>query len=140
MDLPRLSQGATRLGWALRRLWTRNPWGRGQGGGAVSSLSEATGLAVFFRKAHGPLRPMSTLPDQNNAQGDLTSMVRSRKSLTAFSLILQTIAVWLYPPLFAAGFLERVTVCDHTQVNVPSPVIARHVLIMATDGLILTSG
>ena len=28
----------------------------------------------------------------------------------------------------------------HTQVNVPSPVLARHVLIMATDGLILTSG
>ena len=66
-------------------------------------------------------------------------MVRYRKSLTAFSLILQTIAVWLYPPLFSEDF-GRVTVCDHTQVNVPSPVLARHVLIMATDGLILTSG
>ena len=67
-------------------------------------------------------------------------MVGYRKSLTAFSLILQTIAVWLYPAIFAAGFLKSITVCDHTDVYVPSPVLARHVLIIATDGLMLASG
>jgi hypothetical protein len=44
--LPWLSQGVARLGSALPRLWTRNPWGRGQGRRAVSSLSEAAGLAA----------------------------------------------------------------------------------------------
>jgi hypothetical protein len=41
--------------------------------------------------------------------------------LTAFRLILQTIAVWIYPALLTAGLLERITMADHAEVDVPSP-------------------
>jgi hypothetical protein len=65
---------------------------------------------------------------------------RHRKRLTAFSLILQTIAVWVRPTLFVARVPKRVTVCDHALVNVLSPIIGRYVFVITTDGFILTGG
>jgi hypothetical protein len=60
--------------------------------------------------------------------------------LTAFRLILQTIAVWIYPAFLAAGLLECITMGDHAEVDVPSPIFAGQVLVMATDGFTLASG
>jgi hypothetical protein len=70
----------------------------------------------------------------------LPSRERFRKRLTAFSLILQTIAVWVCPTFFVTSFLKRVTVGDHTLVKVLSAIIGRYVFVIATDGLILAGG
>jgi hypothetical protein len=63
----------------------------------------------------------------------------SEQPSTAFNLIFQAIAIGFYPALFAAGFLERVPVRDHAQMDMPPPILTRNVLVKATGGLVATS-
>ena len=62
------------------------------------------------------------------------------QQLTAFGFVFQAIAIRLYPAIFATGFLERVLMCDHAQIDVPPPILTRNVLVKATGGLVATSG
>jgi len=59
---------------------------------------------------------------------------------TAFSLKFQAIAIGFYPALFAAGFLERVPMRDHAQMDMPPTILARNILMKAMECLIPTSG
>ena len=62
------------------------------------------------------------------------------QQLTAFGFIFQAIAIRLYPAIFATDLLKRVPMCDHAQMDVPPPILARNVLMKATGGLVATSG
>ena len=60
--------------------------------------------------------------------------------LAAFCLIFQAIAIGFYPALFAAGFLERVPMSDHAEMDMPPPILARNILMKAMGCLISTNG
>jgi len=65
---------------------------------------------------------------------------RGEQQLTAFCLIFQAIAIGFYPALFAAGFLERVPMSDHAEMDMPPPILARNILMKAMGCLISTNG